>query len=121
VVGRTGGVLPWIPSALSTLKPATSPRLSTIRLKFAGPPITSLPVERLIKDMGDDLRRIADEADRIEREFGGMVEFIVVRDSVFGAALDTLHVSFRLRGGQDPVVMLIQLHSPFQILQDHDH
>jgi len=92
-VGLIGRALPWIPSALSTLKATTSPRLSAIRLNFTGPPIASLPVESLIKDMGDDLRRIADEADRIEREFEGTVEFTVLRDPVFGAALDTLNVS----------------------------
>jgi len=109
-VGKIGGALPWIPSALSTLKPATSPRLSTIRLDFAGPPIASLPVESLIEGMGDDLRRIADEADRIEREFEGTVEFTVVRDSVFGAALDALKVSIRSPGGRILVRMLVHLH-----------
>lgn len=98
VGGRGAGTLPWIPSALSTLKPATSPRLATIRLDFAGPPIASLHVESLIKDMGGDLRRIADEADRIEREFEGAVEITVLRDPVFGEVLDTLNVSCRSRG-----------------------
>jgi len=92
-----GGALPWVPSALSTLKPATSPHLSTIQLKFIGPPIANPLVESLIQDIGDDLRRIADEAVRIGREFGGTVEFTVIRDSVFEAVLGTLNVSFRPR------------------------
>ena len=72
--------------------------------------------------MGDDLRLIADEAVRIGREFGGTVNFTVIRDSVFGAALSTLNVSSRSRGGRDLVVMLIYFRSPlFQILQDHAH
>ena len=48
--------------------------------------------------MGDDLRRIADEAVRIEREFEGTVKFTVVQDAVFGEALDTLKVSIRSLG-----------------------
>ena len=36
-VSWMGGGLLWIPGALSTLKPATSPRLSTIQLSFARP------------------------------------------------------------------------------------
>jgi len=114
-----GGVLPWIPSALSTLGHATSPRLSTIRLKFAGPPIASLPVESLIKDMGNDLRRIADEADRIGREFGGTVNFTVIRDSVFEATLDTLNVSIRSEGGRALVVTLIHVYSSLPDLSRH--
>ena len=111
-VGQITGAIPWIPSALSTLKPATSPRLSTIRLDFAGPFISTLHAERFIKDLGDDLRRIADEVGRIEREFGGTVNFTVLRDSVFGAVLDTLDVSIRSRDGRDFVVVLNYLGPP---------
>jgi len=127
VGGIGAGALPWIPSALSTLKPTTSPRLPTIRLDFAGPPIASLHVESLIRGMGDDLRRIADEADRIKREFEVMVKFTVVRDSVFGAALDALKVSIRSPCGRSFVRMLIHLRSPLpdlaglQLLKWGDH
>jgi len=97
-VGREGGAVPWIALALSTLKPATSPRLSAIRLDFGGPPIDTRSVESLVKDAGDDLRQIASEVVRIEREFGeGVVNVIVLRDQLYGAVLDTLNVSFRLR------------------------
>jgi len=81
--------------ALSTLRPATSPHLSSIRLDLAGSVVVDLPVKLLVKDTGDDLRRVADEVVRIEREFEGTVNFTVVPDSVFEAVLDTLGVSFR--------------------------
>ena len=76
--------------ALSTLRPTTSPRrLSDIRLNFCLP--TSPPVEALITGMEDDLRRIADEVARIEREFEGTtLNLTVVSDSKF----DTLNVRF---------------------------
>jgi len=87
--------LPWIPMALSTLRPTTSPHLSTIRLDFAGAIIGSRHVETSIRDMGDDLRRLADEATRIEREFEGAVNLTVLRDSRFEVVFDTLNVRFR--------------------------
>ena len=110
-VGRAGGRLPWIHLALATLRPATSPRLSTIRLDFAGPPVIAGFVETLIANTGSDLRRIADEVSRIKREFKGTVDVNVVRDSLFGAALDVLNVSFRSWGGRDLVVISIHLSS----------
>ena len=118
---RTGwkeGGLPWIPMALSTLRRATSPRLSTIRLDFTGAAIANRPIENLIKNMGDDLRRIANEVARIQREFDGAVNFAVLLDPVFEVVLDTLNVRFRLWGDRDIVVMLIHLLRPFQILRD---
>ena len=87
-----GGGLPWIPKALSTLRPATSPHLSSIRLDFGGAYIVDLPVEPLTKDTGDDLRQVADEVARIESEFGGAVNFTVVSDAEFEAVLNTLGV-----------------------------
>jgi len=92
--GWPGRGLPWIPMALSTLRPTTSPRLSAVRLCF-----TCLLIDRsvrtLIKDTGNDLRRVASEVSRIEREFEGMVDFSVVSDSVFEMVLDNLSVRFR--------------------------
>ena len=35
------------------------------------------------EQVGDDLQRIADELTRIEREYGGAVDLIVVRDHGF--------------------------------------
>ena len=92
-----GGLL-WIPTALSTLKPSTSPRLSTIQLDFAHPPITGRSVQNVIEAAGSDLRKAADEVARIEREFGGAVSVNVFRDQGFTAVLDTLNVRFSLSG-----------------------
>ena len=80
--------------ALSTLRPTTSPRLSVIRLRFAGPPV-DLPIKTLIKDTANDLRRVAGEVARIEREFEGAVNFTVLRDSVFETVLCALNVRIR--------------------------
>ena len=80
--------------ALSTLRPATSPRLSSVRLDLAGSVIVDLSVEPLMKDTGNDLRQVADEVTRIEREFKGAVYFTVVPDSVFKVVLGTLGVRF---------------------------
>lgn len=80
--------------ALSTLKPTTSPRLSAVRLSFAG--FTDRTVDTLIRDTGNDLRQVADEVARIEREFEGAVNFTVASDSVFEAVLDTLGVRVTL-------------------------
>ena len=84
------GGLRWIPMALSTIKPATSPCLSTIRVNLTCLYVTT--PERLIKDTHDDLRWVADEAVRIECEFGGAVNLTVSRNPVFKAALDALDV-----------------------------
>jgi len=75
-VGWVRGGLPWIPMTLSTLKPATSPHLSAIRLEYSirhtrDPDISTIE---------DDLRRAADEVARIRREFGGAVDAAMVRD-----------------------------------------
>jgi len=79
--------------ALSTLRPAASPRLSVIKLDFTS--FTGVLVETIIADMGSDLRRIADEVARIEREFDGAVNFAVLRDSGFGAAFNSLNARCR--------------------------
>ena len=104
--------MPWIHLALSTLGPSTSPHLSSIRLDFAvGSSIINRSAETLIVNMGNDLRRIADEVARIEREFEGTVSLTVRLDSVFEVVLDTLNVSFPSRGGRDLVVTLFHPHS----------
>ena len=95
-----GGRLVWIPAALSTLKPATSPRLSTIKLRFTRVRSVNRPTKTLIKNMGDDLQWVIDEFARMEREFEGGVSFTVVRDSGF-EELDTRKVRFRFCGVDD--------------------
>ena len=91
--------MPWIPIAFSTLRPTTSPRLSTIQLGFdCSEPPTTVPAESLIEGTGNDLRRVADEPSRIEREFEGAVTLTVCRDTVFKVVLDTLNVRFGFCG-----------------------
>jgi len=110
-VGWMHGGLPWIPTALSTIGPTTSPRLSSLRLTFAGSP-SPRSIESLIEHLGDDLLRIAGEVTRIEREFEGVLNITVVRDLQFGAALGRLNVRFRFVGvGRDLVVTLIHFPS----------
>ena len=89
-----GGRLLWIPTALSTLRPTTSPCLSVIRLNFAFPITTSQTVETAINDTGNDRLWVADEVTRIEREFEGAVNVTVLRDPGFKVVLDTLNVRF---------------------------
>ena len=89
-----GGGLPWIPMALSTLKRATSPHLSSIQLNFVWRSSTYHSVDTAIEDAGDDLQRVAGEVTRIEREFEGAVNLTVVRDLGFKAVLDKLDVRF---------------------------
>jgi len=93
-VGWVSGGLRWIPMALSTIKPATSPRLSAIRLDFVYPYTFDRHIDTLIVGAGDDLRWIADEAPRIKREFEGAVNLTVLRDASFKAAFDALNVRF---------------------------
>jgi len=80
--------------ALSTISPTTSPRLSSLRLDFVGSPY-SRTVGSLIRDVGDDLLRIADEVARIKREFEGAVYVTVVRDPTFEVVLGRSNVRFR--------------------------
>lgn len=72
--------LGWILRALSTLKLATSPILSVVRLGFDE---STPPHEITEEQMGDDLQRIANELTRIEREYEGAVDLVVVRSSDF--------------------------------------
>jgi len=99
-VNCTGGGLLWIPLALSTLRRATSPRLSSLRLDCIGSPVNQ-SVETLIEDMRNGLRRVADEFTRINREFEGAVNLTVVRDPGFEVVLDALNVSARFRPLRD--------------------
>lgn len=94
-IGWFGGGIPWIPPALSSIRPATSPHLSAIQLSFDHP----LPANRyidaaMIKVMDSDLRWVADEVARIEREFEGAVNLVVLRDAGFKVVLDKLNVRF---------------------------
>ena len=107
VISSTYGGLPWLPTALSTLKFATSPRLSTIRLDFTCSSNLTRSAETLIEDMGGDLRRIADEAIRIGREFKGAVNLTTIRDPKFEVAFRALNVRFRCVGRGNLMVTLI--------------
>ena len=84
--------------ALSTIKPATSPCLFTIRVDLT---CSSPTLFSLTEDTHDDLRWAADEAVRIEREFGGAVNLTVSRDPALDAVLDALNVRFSFRGVED--------------------
>ena len=84
----------WMPMALSTIKPATSPRLSVIQLDFSHPPTCNRSVKAMIREAGDDIRRAANEISRIEGEFEGAVNLTVVWDQSFRVALGALNVRF---------------------------
>jgi len=91
-VGWAGGSLQWIPTALSTLGPTTSPRLSAIRLELISHCAINKTIEIIPKNAGSELRRVADELARIEREFGGAVKLTVRRNPGFNVVFDTLDV-----------------------------
>ena len=95
-----GGVL-WIPMALSTIRPTTSPRLSSIRLDFSRSSIANRFTQAAIGDAGNHLQRLADEVARIEREFKGAVNLTVVRDPGFAVVFDTLDVRHPFRTVED--------------------
>jgi len=82
--------------ALSTLRPATSPRLSIIQFDFSYSPGVTRSVKAVMEEVGNDLQRVADEVARIECEFEGTVNLIALLDPVFKEVLDTLNVRFRL-------------------------
>ena len=110
-----GGVL-WIPMALSTLRPVTSPRLSSIQLDFSRPLTANRSIQAAIGDAGDHFRRVADEVARIQREFKGAVGLSVARDSGFKVVFDTLNVRFHFRRADDTSCWFFLIHS-LQILQ----
>jgi len=89
-VGWMKGSVAWIPIALSTLKPATSPRLSTVQLDFFRPPISNRSVETLVQTTRGGLRQVAEEVTRIEHEFEGAVNLTVIGDPSFQAVFDAL-------------------------------
>jgi len=88
------GSLHYIPMALSTLKPSTSPHLSQIHLRLTCPTdLDSIFVNWNLENMGDGLPRIAEELTRIEREYEGAVDSSVFRGAGF-ERYDTLNVRF---------------------------
>ena len=96
-VGWKSGRLLWIPTALATLRPSTSPRLSEIQLSLDYPPAA----ETVIEATGHDLRQVADEVSRIESEFKGQVEVFVYRSPAFDAVSAILDVRFHPYGVDD--------------------
>ena len=82
-LGWNSGSLLWIPMALSTLRPATSPHLSTIKVVLYGFPSAARPTGAFVEEKCDDLQRVTDEVTRIDREFGGAVNLIVPRELWF--------------------------------------
>jgi len=93
-LGNMNNGLPVIPGALSTLRPATSPRLSAVRLEFTYESTAFRSVELMTGEVWICLRQAANEVARIEREFEGAVNFTVVPDSRFEMVLDRLKVRF---------------------------
>jgi hypothetical protein len=84
------GSLDYIYTALSTLKPSTSPLLSCIHLCFGGYFILGTSN---LENLANDLRQIADEYSRIEREYKGAVYLTVFRTKSF-EEFDTFNVRF---------------------------
>lgn len=75
---RNARALQWIPTALSTLKPTTSPHLSVVQLYFT--PRTRWRVPRAsIERLNNDLGLIEHEVARIGREFVGEVNVTMDR------------------------------------------
>ena len=88
------GPLHYIPVALSTLKPSTSPHLSDVQLRLTGPTHPHYTSENWnLENMGDGVPRIAEELTRIEREYEGVVDLRVFRGAGF-ERYDTLNVRF---------------------------
>lgn len=90
------GNLRWISTALSTLKPTTSPHLSTVQLSFSGRTTVTQDEE-----IAGDLQLIGTEISRIRREFEGAVRLTVIQNGWFQAALEELDMEHRLRGTDD--------------------
>jgi hypothetical protein len=72
------GGLRWIPASLSTFRPATSPNLSVIRLKF-NYGTRLYPSREFLEQMSDDLLLTKDEIARIRREFAVGAEIVICR------------------------------------------
>ena len=92
VLRLAGGGPPRIPVAFSTLRPATSPHLSTIRLEFACEPTLAHLTETVVDEMINYLEQLPGETTRIQREFEGAVDFTVAIDSKFEAVLGKIDV-----------------------------
>ena len=78
---------------LSMIKHSTSLRLPVIKLDFVRPPATK---QSLAESAGDDLQWVAEEVARIEREFEGVANLTVLRDTPFQVVLDALNVRLLL-------------------------
>lgn len=76
------GCLQWIPTALSTLKPTTSPHLSVIRIKLIGKTRRHLPRASL-EQLDNDLKLIKHEIARIRREYVTQVDMTVDQHTRF--------------------------------------
>ena len=97
-VGFVNGNLLCRVSGSSRLSRPSDPpplRLSAIQINFIYPFSTNESVEAPIKRVENDLRQIADEVARIEREFREAVNVTVLRYPGFRTVLDTLNVRFR--------------------------
>ena len=90
-----GGGPPRIPVAFSTLRPATTPRLSTVRLEFAYEPTLAHLIEIVVEEVISYIELVPCEIARIEHEFEGAVDFTVAVDSEFEAVLGDIDVRFR--------------------------
>ena len=66
----SGGLL-WITTALSTLKPATSPCLSTVHVQYLHPSDFDEALDAMAEDLENDIPPVMDEVIRIRHEFGG--------------------------------------------------
>ena len=78
-VGWISGGLLWIPPAL---RPVASPRLFVIQLSFVQPFTANRSVETTVENIGDDLRRVADEVVLIKCESKGAANATVSGPSV---------------------------------------
>ena len=88
------GSLDYIPLALSTFEPSTSPHLSYIHLRFNGPTHPGFASGNWnMENIGDGLPRVAEEFSRIGREYEGVVDLSVFRGAEF-ERYDTLNVRF---------------------------
>ena len=72
IIGRTPGDLLWIPRALSTVKPITSPRFSVLNL-MPGYELPH-PIPAHYRLWLRNVTRLTEEVSRIEHEFMGTVK-----------------------------------------------
>ena len=104
-----GGIF-WIPTTLSTLRPATSPCISAIRLSLGSHSASDRAVLALLKATGRELLRVADEFTRIEREYKGVVKLTVVRGPGFEAVFNMFNVRSRFCGANDVYSVNLLIH-----------